>query len=231
MTSPINGASAQASVPVRIIDLDQVANESISDSMVLAIDFAVQTLKVTWQQLQRAVNPFQVPYTPTGGTTETTVGEALDEIFTAPVRSHVGMIIHTFSSSTPADLGYSGTWAKLASDVSIRSAGAPDLTPQGDNNPVMPVPLHGHSATSSFSGGAIDPHTHTFKTQSFAASIDDVTKFSVESSGGTNNTTSSAGGGGITGSVDTDVQDSGTSGATLNVRGLYVEAVIWHRTA
>ncbi|ROS05707.1 tail-collar fiber protein [Sinobacterium caligoides] len=78
-------------------------------------------------------------------------------------RSHVGMLLMTFSALTPKQLGYIGTWEKLPDDVTILT-GTPNVAPVGTNNPAAPLLQHSHTFTGKahthgFTGVA---HTHTF---------------------------------------------------------------------
>lgn len=68
----------------------------------------------------------------------------------------VGHMIISRNPANPADCGYPGTWRREADDFSLISTTNNSQLGQiaGENNPVVPVPLHGHSASaSSFNHG------------------------------------------------------------------------------
>lgn len=257
MADPLLPKASAANNQVRINDLDQVADESISDSMNIAIDFPTQTLRMTWLQAQMAINPHAVPYQPRDSLgepvgSETTVGDALDALRNTQF-SYVGMIIHMFSTATPNQLGYAGTWAKLPAGHNLYTGDTPNRTPQGTNSPAVPLPTHNHTltngtatvtttTTSTFTGSAMPAHTHTF---------DDVVNESGGLSSGTANWTKQTSGhvdtlninavsagtpAGTVASTSTSTiagatNSSGTASPTIDVRGSFYLAVIWERTA
>lgn len=82
MADPLFGIpAALAATQVRINDLDQVLDANISDSQVFAVDSPNETLKVTWLQLQQAINALVLPFDNTGTSyTAENIAEALLEI-------------------------------------------------------------------------------------------------------------------------------------------------------
>jgi hypothetical protein len=175
----------------------------------------------------------------------------------ATLDSHIGQLIHTSSTSTPTELGYEGTWVKLAADTFIISGDVANMTPTGSNTPAVPLLQHKHAntvaANSIFSVGATNStgaHGHNLYIQQVnrgeysnvpntgtntgisgeepASSTSALYKDNglVQDAGAHTHT--------VTGTVATTVTptnvNAGTAGATLDVRGLRVVAVTWHRT-
>lgn len=244
---PIIGLpSTLAATQVRINDLDQVADESISDSMNIAIDFPTQTLRMSWLQAQNAINPFAIPYQPSVGTL-TTVGLALDQLRDV-VASHVGMLIHTLSTQTPNALGYAGTWVQLPAGISIQSGATPNATPAGSNTPAVPMLQHSHTlaaaaatstTTSTFTGVALPAHTHTYtyETHTDGGGVPRVTTASngILLTGTTSATSAGTPTGTVASTTTTALSgttdNNGVAAPTLDVRGAHIVAVIWRRTA
>lgn len=143
--------------------------------------------------------------------------------------------IHITQNSANPTLKYGGTWALLQKETvliagSSSEVGAGSMTPQGNNAPVVPIPLHNH--TASFSGNQLPNHAH-----GVAATLADA-KFLYAGGGGnagvvtpskTTRATHGATAGTPSGSVT--VNNNGTDGATLDVRGQRVYVYIWKKTA
>lgn len=141
----------------------------------------------------------------------------------------VGHILLTTTSNNPSTYGYVGTWALLEGDASIHTTtGSGVGTYAGSNTPTVPVPLHSHSAKITPSG----EHTHQ-QTVSRANDLnwgagDHVTVGSDDSSATSNSTNRTREAGHHTHPVS--IENAGTSGATLDVRGRRFMVYAWRRT-
>lgn len=158
-------------------------------------------------------------------------------------RFEIGDIHITQNSDNPS-LKYGGTWAMIQKDTILLSGtsaevGAGSVTPQGENNPAVPTPQHTHGATI----GSTDLGTKTTKVGT--GNHEHVIGFG--GAGGSNYPVLSNGfggyrsteGGGAHGhdleigshGHSVSVQNSGVSGATLDVRGQHIYVYIWKKTA
>lgn len=141
MADPVTGqAVQQAATPTRINDLDALPDENVNLSMNFAIDQPNETFKMTFQQIVDYIKE-----------------NVLNNQYL------VGDIIIGTTTDTPAARGLTGTWAAIEDQTSLNAVGLgnSDLgTITGENDPVIPVPLHTHTATSTFSGEALAAHTH-----------------------------------------------------------------------
>ena len=136
--NPITGLpGVTQATATRINELDQVIDANISESMVMAIDFPTETLKVTWLQLKNAL-----------------VSQA----------NPVGTVILRGNDVDP-NASMPGTWVVKGAGHSLQAVaiGNGAGTVGGDNDVIVPVPEHAHAA--SFVGDEMAPHNHTLSGQ------------------------------------------------------------------
>ncbi|MCG6410396.1 hypothetical protein K6U17_14335 [Vibrio fluvialis] len=144
----------------------------------------------------------------------------------------VGHVLISVNPANPTTYGYPGTWELEDGDVSLVSTTteAELGLVSGENNPLVPVPLHSHGA--GFSGYPLPAHEHGTDTPSNTA---------LNNRGGYS-------GGGATGSSGSQIANTrpvsagtpsgvvtispdGVANATLDVRGKHKKVYIWTRTA
>lgn len=214
---------------MRISDLDQITNEAMDLSQFIALDDPGQTFKATLLQIADFM--------------QSTI---LGRVF------NVGSTLYRVDNRTPNQAGFPGVWVKASPDVTL-ATGLADGTDtgsySGNNSPVVPVPLHGHTADMA-------PHTHsadvhpggahnhiqgenTQRGNHYGLSGVDLASNEVYDNGKSGDpslpytSTSSDHDHGITiGSSDAaiTVSNTGTDGATLDVRGLHLNGQLWLRT-
>lgn len=152
--------------------------------------------------------------------TENDIEEVLDR--TMPV----GSLALRLDNINPSEI-YGGTWQLVTGDASLRlgDGSIQSGATSGNNNPIVPVPRHSHTATASE-----DTHSHTYysPSRSYAGQIpgSGTRKFQDNGAEGTISytTTSDTHGHTIT------VNSAGTSDATINVRGESLMVNVWKRT-
>ena len=143
----------------------------------------------------------------------------------------VGTVVLRMDSVNPTNI-YGGTWVLITGDASLTfgNGAVQSGTVVGNNNVVVPVPLHNHGVSHNLSVGRAGQHTHSMKTGSDRMSIDDV-RGQWFRKGDALNYTEPAGEhdhpiyGGVS------VQAAGTQGASINVSGARIAINVWRRTA
>lgn len=118
-----------------ISQLDQITNEAIDLSQFLAIDDPAQTFKMSLLQLR--------------------------DFFTGQLYP-VGSTMFRLDNRTPNECGFPGTWSKVASDLSIRTAAADGSNVGvvgGTNAPAVPLPSHNHPGSTIWTDAVAD-HDH-----------------------------------------------------------------------
>lgn len=140
-------------------------------------------------------------------------------------RWPVGCLLLLVTTADPND-DYPGTWERVDADATlyINQGNAAPGGVTGNNNPTVPVAQHSHGA--SFTGNPLPEHSHP--------GVPARTRVQV---GGSTNTlyspyqdgnTGGASAGTPTGAVT--VNNAGTAGATLDVRGQRLLINVWKRT-
>lgn len=138
----------------------------------------------------------------------------------------VGHVIITFNTANPSSYGYPGTWARMDNDTTLYSTtGTPSTTPKGTNTPTVPVPAHSHSA--SFKGNALPKHEHEMVFTNASSGYGDL-RYGGADYKNLNKKTTAVSAGTPSGTVT--VNSTGTSGATLDVRGKRYDVAMWRRT-
>ncbi|EIC9815363.1 hypothetical protein LA020_003059 [Vibrio alginolyticus] len=138
----------------------------------------------------------------------------------------VGHVIITFNTANPSTYGYPGTWVRMDNDTTLYSTtGTPSTTPKGTNNPTVPVPRHSHSA--SFKGNALPEHEHEMVFTNASSGYGDL-RYGGADYKNLNKKTTAVSAGTPSGTVT--VNSTGTSGATLDVRGKRYDVAMWRRT-
>lgn len=185
----------------RILDLDPIADETISLSQELAIDDATQTFKINLLQMREFFNNINFP-----------LGSYL------------------IRDTNPGDNGYPGVWSKVGAQTVLSTGIGDDSdlgTTTGENSPNVPLPEHRHSA--SFRGNALPGHAHDIL-QRFAGSPGVSVNWMAGDNGGIipkiKSDSVSAG----TPSGNVSVNSSGEANATINVQGKREIVNIWKRT-
>lgn len=143
-------------------------------------------------------------------------------------RWPIGSALLLFNNVNPnTNAVYPGTWALVTGDASLALGDGSNSVGSisGNNNPLVPVPLHGHNA--NFVGNQLPDHQH--------AGVPARTRVQV---GGNTNTLYSVYADGVTSpatagtpSGTVNIQNSGTENATLDVRGARIKVNVWKRTA
>ena len=201
--NPITGLpGVTQATATRINELDQVIDANISESMVMAIDFPTETLKVTWLQLKNAL-----------------VSQA----------NPVGTVILRGNDVDP-NASMPGTWVVKGSGHSLLAVtiGSGAGTVGGNNLVAVPVPEHNHAAT--FAGEVMADHNHTadgaykFGTSNDSNDIDSGNQIGVVPV-----IVNAASAGTPAGVVTVD--NAGTAGVKMNVSGATYKVVAWERTA
>lgn len=138
----------------------------------------------------------------------------------------VGHVIITFNTANPSTYGYPGTWVRMDNDTTLYSTtGTPSTTPKGTNTPTVPVPAHSHSA--SFKGNALPAHEHEMLFTNASSGYGDLRYGGADYKNLTKKTNAVSAG---TPSGTVTVNSTGTSGATLDVRGRRYDVAMWRRT-
>ncbi|MCF7455750.1 hypothetical protein [Vibrio sp. A1-1] len=138
----------------------------------------------------------------------------------------VGHVIITFNTANPSTYGYPGTWVRMDNDATLYSTtGTPSTTPKGTNTPTVPVPAHSHSA--SFKGNALPAHEHEMLFTNASSGYGDLRYGGADYKNLTKKTNAVSAG---TPSGTVTVNSTGTSGATLDVRGKRFDVAMWRRT-
>ena len=150
-------------------------------------------------------------------------------------------------AANPATHLLYGTWVQVEADITLRSATSDGTTVSGDNTPTVPLPQHNHTATNSSDGA----HNHTFSGTTGSDTHHHDINSSVDAAGATmvanggtspegtvptldnthNHTFSGTTNGVIDHTHTITVDNEGTAGATLDVRGRHLNVVMWKRTA
>lgn len=129
--------------------------------------------------------------------------------------------------STDPNGDYPGTWERIKVDASLHinptDAAPGPLT--GSNTPTVPVPKHSHVA--KFTGQQMEPHSHplTAFRQGGDWHVGQGPNTIYSSQFNTSSVTAGTPKGAVT------VDDSGTQGATIDVRGQRLLVNVWKRTA
>ncbi|HHC7290469.1 TPA: hypothetical protein ACN382_003968 [Vibrio parahaemolyticus] len=136
----------------------------------------------------------------------------------------VGHVIITFNTANPSTYGYPGTWVRMDNDATLYSTtGTPSTTPKGSNTPSVPVAAHSHKYA----------RVTKYRSQSYTAAgmheVDMPTNNTwgqpVETGRSTPRTVAMS----FMGNME-NTASSGTSGATLDVRGKRFDVAMWRRT-
>ncbi|ODW08986.1 hypothetical protein [Vibrio parahaemolyticus] len=136
----------------------------------------------------------------------------------------VGHVIITFNTANPSTYGYPGTWVRMDNDATLYSTtGTPSTTPKGSNTPSVPVAAHSHKyarvtkyRSHGYTGAGmheVDMPTNNTWGQSVETGRSTPRTVAMSFMGNMENTAS-----------------SGTSGATLDVRGRRYDVAMWRRT-
>ncbi len=150
----------------------------------------------------------------------------------------VGSIVLRIDNTNPADI-YGGNWELITGDASLRLGNGNALSgavTAGDNDPVVPVPLHNHTMNHNHASVNTSSDTHYHK-------VDYSTRASAENApndtggwnymfddGTTRNTTSDT----HAHSVDLpnytgNTGNTGEAAAKLDVRGAFLTVNVWKR--
>ncbi|EGQ9864509.1 hypothetical protein FYU90_24905 [Vibrio parahaemolyticus] len=136
----------------------------------------------------------------------------------------VGHVIITFNTANPSTYGYPGTWVRMDNDTTLYSTtGTPSTTPKGSNTPNVPVAAHTHKyarVTKYRSHGVTSAGYHEVDMPT-----DNTWGQSVETGRSTPRTVAMS----FMGNME-NTASSGTSGATLDVRGKRFDVAMWRRT-
>ncbi|EJG1284900.1 hypothetical protein CUX29_RS22800 [Vibrio parahaemolyticus] len=137
----------------------------------------------------------------------------------------VGHVIITFNTANPSTYGYPGTWVRMDNDTTLYSTtGTPSTTPKGSNTPNVPVAAHTHKyarVTKYRNQGNTNPGFHEIDMPT-----DNTWGLAVETGRSTPRTVAMS----FMGNME-NTASSGTSGATLDVRGKRYDVAMWRRTA
>ncbi|MGZ7485528.1 pyocin knob domain-containing protein [Vibrio parahaemolyticus] len=137
----------------------------------------------------------------------------------------VGHVIITFNTANPSTYGYPGTWVRMDNDTTLYSTtGTPSTTPKGSNTPNVPVAAHTHKyarVTKYRNQGNTNPGYHEIDMPT-----DNTWGLAVETGRSTPRTVAMS----FMGNME-NTASSGTSGATLDVRGKRYDVAMWRRTA
>lgn len=137
----------------------------------------------------------------------------------------IGNIIFRDDAVDPATLYPGTTWALLTGDACIALATAQDVgQTSGNNNPIVPVQLHSHSA--AFAGIPLPPHSHDIGLRG-GNSIGAATHSPRYTGYDTPLYTDAVSAGTPSGTVT--VSTAGQSGATIDVRGARKYLCAWKR--
>lgn len=136
----------------------------------------------------------------------------------------VGHVIITFNTANPSTYGYPGTWVRMDNDTTLYSTtGTPSTTPKGSNTPNVPVAAHTHKyarVTKYRNQGNTNPGFHEIDMPT-----DNTWGLAVETGRSTPRTVAMS----FMGNME-NTASSGTSGATLDVRGKRYDVAMWRRT-
>lgn len=162
-------------------------------------------------------------------------------------RFEIGDIHITQNSNNPS-LKYGGTWVMIQKDTILLSGtsaevGAGSVTPQGENNPSVPVQQHTHGITigstdlGTKNTNTTGEHSHShayhpggtgiyrtaFRTTDYAGELNS----GLIRPRGNHNHTVNIG----SHNHSASAANAGTPGATLDVRGQHIYVYIWKKTA
>lgn len=154
----------------------------------------------------------------------------LTNMETAIKNAHpVGDVILRLDNTDPGTLYPGTTWQRVTADACLSFADANGSnvgTTSGNNNPVVPVPAHNHSASS----GPAGDHGHGYQgygnagtKQADGGGGNDVPR----TTGWSNMSTGQSG----PHAHPITVDSAGTAGATLDVRGARMYFSVWKRVA
>lgn len=194
---------------------------TITKSMVMQFDGAPESARITVD-----AGTWQIDLTDK-------IKEIVREMFNArdDERYPVGYMLFTENSNNPETYGYRGKWRLEESDLALISCTDEMYVGKitGENNTLVPIPEHNHSAT--FIGDALPGHAHEYNEASLQvyspghgsvygnnARISQKTKETNQVSSGTP-------AGNIT------INSTGTKNARIDVRGKHKLVFIWKRVA
>ncbi|SMB82392.1 Phage tail fibre repeat-containing protein [Pasteurella testudinis DSM 23072] len=158
----------------------------------------------------------------------------------------VGHLLLTVNAANPSTYGYPGTWTLLAGDVALYSANSGQATKNitGSNTPAVPIPQHSHTATIANTDlgtkhtNSTGAHTHTGDQwagnsghsggQGTYGTYNNGWKLPIYINSAGAHTHSVAVG---AHSHSVTINNTGTSGATINVMGRHIKVYMWFRTA
>lgn len=144
----------------------------------------------------------------------------------------VGTVVLRMDSANPGNI-YGGTWTLITGDacLSFGNGSVQSGSPDGTNDPWVPVQMHNHGTSHNLYTGEAGGHNHAFKSPAWEWKR-------VVSNGeyeiGVNTRTAYTEWAGqhghpIYGGVA--VNNAGTANATLNVRGARIAINVWRRTS
>ena len=170
-------------------------------------------------------NGFSTPLTVDPATLNALAQTLSDMKATIVNAQAIGNIIFRDDAVDPATLYPGTTWALLTGDACVALATAQNVgQTSGDNDPVVPVQLHSHSA--AFAGTPLPPHNHDSGLR--IGNRIGVANHSPNYSGfDTTLYTNAVSAGTPSGTVT--VSPAGQSGATINVRGTRKYLCAWKR--
>lgn len=173
------------------------------------------------------------------------IGEKINEI------TPIGSVLFRMDSINPSTL-YGGTWVRISGDASLRFGDGTDLDglPKGDNNPLVPLKEHTHSAsqvahshnkgtmniTGRFGDGFYGEKGGTSASGAFSRnSSTGSTKYTNEgwvSNGPLIDFNAKNAWSGNTNSVAPAITviEEGVEDAKIDVRGQYITINVWKRT-
>lgn len=143
----------------------------------------------------------------------------------------VGTVVLRIDGINPATI-YGGTWTLITGDATIAfgNGAAQSGGIIGTNTVAIPLPAHSHDTNHNLGTSTNGNHNHGIRTSNERMSIDDIggnwfrnanVMNYTEYAGDHNHS--------ITGGVS--VASSGTSNATINVKGASIAINVWKRTA
>ena len=142
----------------------------------------------------------------------------------------VGSVVLRMDAVNPATL-YGGTWQLITGDATITfgNGAAQSGKANGNNNPSVPLPRHGHSAGHNLYARAVGDHVHGGVPARIRVEIGGSTGtlYSVYQDG----STSPAGGHSHNIDGGVSISTEGTPNATIDVRGARIAINVWQRTA
>ncbi|EGR4177161.1 hypothetical protein SNE98_003283 [Vibrio cholerae] len=132
----------------------------------------------------------------------------------------IGSVLLTTNTKTPRQMGYVGEWHLIEDGVTFISAETEAGAVMGINNPLVPVPHHGHTAV--FIGDPLEPHEHEYDQYTRDGGAP-----GLGGLGSGKKKTTKVSAGRPSGKVT--VNPNGISNATLDVRGRHMKVFAWWR--